>query len=406
MFKEKNKIKKIKKPELMSPIKNFSGLEACKNYADAVYFGTSDLSLRARADGFKAKDLKAIVLKCHNYGLKAYLTVNSAVYNPDIKEAKDLIEKAKIAQIDGVIVWDPAVIEIAKKTGLKIIISTQANISNWMSAEFYKKLGAQRIVLAREMTLAQIKELRKKTKIEIETFVHGAMCVAVSGRCILSAYLFGKSSNCGACAQPCRKEWILSDAEGNKISNYGKYFLSAKDLCMIEYIPDLIKAGINAFKIEGRLRDPKYIQVTARCYREAIDAYYAHTFTKEKVLKWKQELSAVYNRGFSTGFYFGTPGKEGIGYDKADNYSETKKIYIGNIVHYYPKAKAGSLILSHCGLKINDKIIVQGAHTFLEQEIKTMEIKNKPVRQGKKGEEVAIKFKDKVREHDKVFLIK
>ncbi|MFA5009117.1 MAG: peptidase U32 family protein [Candidatus Paceibacterota bacterium] len=406
MAKEKNKIKKLKKPELMSPIKNFAGLEACKDYADAVYFGTSDLSLRSRADGFKAKDLKAIVSKCHNYGLKAYLTVNSAVYNPDIKKAKNLIERAKIAQIDGVIVWDPAVIEIAKKIGVKIIISTQANISNWKSAEFYRKAGAKRIVLAREMTLSQIKELRQKTKIEIETFVHGAMCVAVSGRCILSAYLFGKSSNCGACAQPCRKEWILSDSEGNKISNYGKYFLSAKDLCMIEYIPDLIKAGINAFKIEGRLRDPKYIEVTARCYREAIDSYYAHTFTKEKVLKWKQELSTVYNRGFSTGFYFGVPGKEGIGYDKADNYSKIKKILVGNISHFYPKAMAGSLILSHHGLKNGDKIIIQGAHTFFEQEIKLMEIKKKQVKQGKKGEEIAIKFKDKVREHDKVFLIR
>jgi putative protease len=398
--------KKIKRPELMSPVKDWAGLEACKNYAAAVYFGVSDLSLRARANALKIKDLKPFILKCHEYGLKAYLTVNSVVYNQDIKKAENLVKKAKIAQIDAVIVWDPAVIEIAKKEKVKLIISTQANISNSEAAKFYEKLGAKRIVLAREMTLKQIKELRKKVKIEIETFIHGAMCVAISGRCVLSAYLFDKSSNCGACAQPCRKEWILSDSEGNKVSNYGQYFLSAKDLCMIRHIPKLIEAGIDSFKIEGRLRDPKYIETTARCYREAIDSYFDNTFSNEKVLKWEKELSEVYNRGFETGFYFGKPGKEGISYSKADNLSETKKILVGNILHYYPKAKAGSLVLSHRGLKIGDKVIVQGAHTFLEQTIETIEVNNKNVNQGKKGEEVAIKFKDKVREHDKLFLIK
>ncbi|MFA5087165.1 MAG: peptidase U32 family protein [Candidatus Paceibacterota bacterium] len=395
-----------KKPELMSPIKDWAGLEACKNYANAVYFGVSELSLRSRANGFKNKDLKPLAKQCHNYGLKAYLTVNSVIYNNDIEKAETLVKMAKNAQIDAVIVWDPAVIEIAKKQGVKFIISTQANVSNYASAKFYEKLGAKRIVLAREMTLKQIAELRKKTKLEIETFIHGAMCVAISGRCILSAYLFGKSSNCGSCAQPCRKEWTLSDNEDNKVSNYGQYFLSAKDLCMIEFIPDLIKAGIDSFKIEGRLRDPKYIEVTARCYREAIDAYFSYTFTCEKVIKWKQKLADVYNRGFSTGFYFGKPGKDGISYDKADNLSKVKKVLVGNIIHYYPKSNAGSLVLSHHGLKVGDKIIVQGAHTFLEQEIESIEIENKKTTKAAKGAEVAIKFKDKVREHDKVFLIK
>ncbi|MFA5013566.1 MAG: peptidase U32 family protein, partial [Candidatus Paceibacterota bacterium] len=273
--KEKNSGKAASrgKPELMSPVKDWAGLEACKDFADAVYFGLPELSLRARASGIKPSELAKFTDKCHKYGLKAYLTVNSVVYNQDIEKAENLVKRAKNAQIDAIIVWDPAVINIAKKAGISFIISTQANVSNWQSAKFYERLGAQRIVLAREMTLKQIKELRKKVKVEIEAFVHGAMCVAISGRCILSAYLFDKSSNCGSCAQPCRKEWTLSDEEGNKVSNYGQYFLSAKDLCMIEYVPELIKAGINAFKIEGRLRDPKYIETTARCYREAIDAY-------------------------------------------------------------------------------------------------------------------------------------
>ncbi|MFA5346267.1 MAG: peptidase U32 family protein, partial [Candidatus Omnitrophota bacterium] len=222
----------------MSPIRDWASLEACKNYANAVYFGVDELSMRA-ASGIKVSELSAFTQKCHSYGLKGYLTVNTVVYNQDIKKAEKLLKKAKKEGVDAVIVWDPAVIQIARKIKLPFIVSTQANISNYESAIFYKKLGAKRVVLAREMTLKQIKELTKKVKIEVEVFVHGAMCMAISGRCILSAYLYGKSANCGSCAQPCRKEWMLSDEEGNAISNEGKYFMSAKDLCMIEFVPEL-----------------------------------------------------------------------------------------------------------------------------------------------------------------------
>ncbi|MDD4074424.1 MAG: U32 family peptidase, partial [Candidatus Pacebacteria bacterium] len=316
------------------------------------------------------------------------------------------VKKAKEAKVDALIVWDPAVIEIAKKAKIPFIISTQANISNWRSVNFYKKQGAKRIVLAREMTLEQIKELRKKTKVEIEVFIHGAMCMAVSGRCILSAYLFGKSANCGSCAQPCRKEWFLSDEEGNKVSVDKKYFMSAKDICMIEFIPQLIKAGIDSFKIEGRRRDPKYIEVTSRCYREAIDSYYSKTFTEDKVKKWKKELSSVYNRGFSTGFYFGVPGPEGISYNKADNISSTEKVLAGYVTHYYPRAGAGSVRLDHKNIKVGDKIVVEGKYTFIEQTIGSIEVENKGVRMGKKGGEVAVIFKNKVSKGDKVFLVR
>lgn len=394
----------MKKPELMCPIRDWASLEACKQYADAVYFGVSELNMRA-ASGIKTSELGAFVKKAHSYGLKSYLTVNSVVYNPDIKKAETLVKKAKKAGVDAIIVWDPAVIEIARQNKVPFIISTQANISNWQSAEFYKSLGAKRVVLAREMTLKQIKELRKKTKVEIEVFVHGAMCMAISGRCILSAYLYDKSSNCGSCAQPCRKEWILSDDEGNKISNEGQYFMSAKDLNMIEFVPELIKAGIDSFKIEGRRRDPKYIEVTSRCYREAIDSYFDKTISDEKIERWQEELSSVYNRGFSTGFYFGTPGKEGISYDKADNVSSVRKVLVGYVTHYYPKVKAGSVTLNHLNLKVGERIIVEGEHTFIEQDVKSIQIGNKDVKMGKKGEEVAIVFNDIVRKNDKVFLI-
>lgn len=389
----------------MSPIKDWASLEACKDYADAVYFGASDLSLRSRANNLKLSELGKFTAKCHGYKIKAYLALNSTLYNKDLEKATKIMKKAKQAGVDAVIVWDPAMINIAKKEKVKFFVSTQANISNWQTALFYKKLGASRIVLAREMTLKQIIELKKKVNIEVETFVHGAMCLAISGRCILSAYLYGRSANCGSCSQPCRKEWILSDREGNEIVTEGKYFMNSKDLCMIEHIPALMKAGICSFKIEGRKRDPRYIAVTARCYKEAREAYLAGTFTRAKVKRWKEELAAVYNRGFSTGFYFGTPGKEGISYDQADNISEFKKDQVGTVAHYYPKIKVATIELKHRGLKLNDPVVIEGKNTFLEQKIRSMQIKGKDIKKGKKGEEIAVIVDNKVRKNDKLFII-
>ena len=396
---------KVKKPEIMSPIRDWASLEAAKNYADAVYFGLSDLTMRANANVFNLKNIGSFVKKCHEYKTKAYLTVNPTVYNGDIKKVEKVIKKAKEVGVDAVIVWDPTAIEIAKKEKIKFFISTQANISNWKSALFYKKLGADRLVLARELNLKQIKEIKEKAKIEIETFVHGAMCLSISGRCILSAYLYGKSANLGSCGQPCRKAWTLENEEGKKIVNRGRYFLSAKDLCMIEYIPELIKAGIDSFKIEGRRRDPRYVEVTSRCYREAVDAYFAGEYTKKKVKKWRKELDQVYNRGYSTGFFFGTPGKEGINYDHDGNISKVKKFLVGNVTHYYHKIGVAEISLSHKGLGLGQNIIIEGNKTYLEQKISSIQKKNKDIKIGKKGEIIAIKVKNRVKENDKVFIL-
>ena len=398
---------KIKKPEVMSPIRDWASLEACKNYADAVYFGVSDLTMRANANAFSLQNMGKFVKECHKYNIKAYLTVNAVAYNPDIPKAEKVIKKAKAVGVDAVIVWDPAVIEICREYKQKFFISTQANISNWKTALFYKKLGAARVVLAREMTLKQIKELKKKVgKFEIETFVHGAMCMSVSGRCLLSSYLYGKSANCGACAQPCRKEWYLSDDEGNKVATEGKYFMNAKDMCLIEYIPELIKAGIDSFKIEGRRRDPRYIEVTARCYREAVDAYFDGTFTKDKAKKWKKELEGVYNRGFSTGFYFGTPGKDGISYDHSGNISTTRKLMVGYVKKYYSKIDVAEISLESRGLKIGENLMIEGNTTYLNQIVESIQKEGKDFKSGKKGELVGVKVGKRVRRNDKVFVLK
>lgn len=388
----------------MCPIRDWASLNACKEYADAVYFGVAELSLRANANAIKIREIPKFVSDCHKCGVKAYFTANSVVYGDDLEKANKVLKLVKKAGVDAVIVWDPAIIEIAKKLKLPFIISTQANVSNWQSAEFYRKLGAKRIVLARELTLTQIKQLSRKTKVELEVFAHGAMCYAISGRCLLSANMYGKSANCGTCGQPCRKQWTLTDDEDNKIVSEGKYFLSAKDLCMIGFIPEMVKSGVRALKIEGRRRDPKYIQTTAKCYREAIDSFYAGTYTQKKVLAWIEELKSVYNRGFYTGFYFGTPGKEGISLDKADNLSKSEKIFAGFVKHYYPKINVAVVELKSAGLKVGDNIIIEGPNTFIEQKIESMEFDNKSVQKAANRSEIGLKVSGKVQKKDLVFI--
>lgn len=398
-------INKYTRPELMCPIRDWASLEACKDYADAVYFGLPNLSLRAHAGAITMKDMKKFVAECHKYKIKAYLTVNAVVYDRDLGLTEKIIKQAKKDKVDAVIVWDPWAVEVARKTKMTYFVSTQANVSNWRTVEFYKKLGAKRVVLARELSLDQIKKIKAKSKLQLEVFVHGAMCVAISGRCVLSSYLYGTSANCGVCAQPCRKEWVMTEPEGQQIVTEGKYFLSAKDLCMIEYIPELIKAGIASFKIEGRRRDPKYISVTARCYREAIDSFFAGIFTRAKAEAWKKELTTVYNRGFSTGFYFSEPGPEGINYEKADNSAPVKKTLAGYVYRYLPKIGVAEIKLNHQGLTLGRKIIFEGSKTFVEGVVDSMQIGGKSIESAKKGEFVGLKVEKPVRVNDKLFVL-
>ena len=249
-------MRKSPKPELVLGIRNLAGLEACYRYADAVYFSIDRLSLRAKANDITLDELDNFTSEIKARGLKAYLAVNSTVNEDKLGDVSDIIAAATKTGIDAVIAWDPAVILQARKAGLRIHISTQTNVTNHEAAEFYRTLGADRIVLSRELSLAEISKIVRQTELEIETFVHGAMCMAISGRCHLSAHILGKSGNCGECTQPCRWQWELHGEDGIVAQSLGKYILSAKDLCLIEHIPELFSAGIDSFKVEGRLRDP------------------------------------------------------------------------------------------------------------------------------------------------------
>ena len=372
-------------PELVIGIRNLAGLEACSRHADAVYFSTDRLSLRAKAKEITLDNLKGFVCKVKAKGLRAYLAVNSTVNENQLKDVQETIAAAVASGVDAIIAWDPAVILSAQKAGLRVHISTQANVTNHETAEFYKRFGAKRIVLSREFSLEEIKNIRHQTEVEVETFIHGAMCMAISGRCHLSAYVLGKSGNCGECTQPCRWEWELHGENKLITKSLGKYLLSAKDLCMIEHIPELIAAGIDSFKVEGRLRDPHYLEIVSRCYRQAIEACKEGDYTAEKVKAWKDELSSVYNRGFSTGFYFGTPGLESFSPEENMNVSEKKKKAVGIVTNYYPKQKAAAVRLLEEGLAVGDEIVIEGNTTYLKQSVSSLKKEGKDLIKAEKG---------------------
>jgi putative protease len=372
-----------KKVELMAPLKNMKSLNAVVETVDAVYFGVEGLNMRMFSDNFKLNNLQNIVNTCHDNGVKAYLTTNIIIYENEFELLDAMLEKAVEAEIDAIIVHDIGAIELVKEKGLSFHISTQASVSNSRSAQFYEALGAKRLILARELSLEQIKDIKQKMhKAEIETFVHGAQCTSISGRCYFSAETCGSqeySANRGRCVQPCRRRWRVYDDQNNELLYDGTFFINAKDLCMIEHLPKLIEAKIDVFKIEGRMRDPIYIEEVTSCYREAIDAYYNNSYTPEKVTNWLKRLNRVYNRGFSTGFYFGLPKGSEIQSEYDGNIATHKKIEIGKVLSYFPEKKAAKILLTSGKLKLKDEIFIIGTHTdtFLKQEINSIQIKGK-----------------------------
>lgn len=394
----------MKKPELLLPVRSWPHLAAALPYADAVYFGAKSLNMRVRGGNFSLPEIKKVVEECHKKNVKAYLAVNSIIYPKDEMALEKIMDAAKAAKVDAIICWDGAVIEAARKRKLPIHISTQANISNAKAAKMYKKLGAERVVLARECGLSDIRKIKKESGMEIETFVHGAMCVSISGRCYLSSYLYGKSANCGDCLQPCRQKWILTNEDSKEILCEGKHLMSVKDLCMIEHIPKLVKAGIDSFKIEGRLRDARYVETAGRCYREAIDAFFYGRFSRKKAQGWMKELENAYNRGFSTGFYFSTPGKNGFTYGSSNSQAKSSRKLVGVVTHFYPKVSVAAVRLTS-DVRVGDEIIVEGKTSYSRQNIESIEKSGKRLERASKGETVGIKLKKKARKNDSVYAV-
>ncbi len=389
----------MKRYELLAPAGDFSMLRAAINAgADAVYFGLKEFSMRASAKNFTIKDLDRITKMCKPRGIKRYLTLNTIIYDKEIKKIENIIAKVK-GKVDAIICWDLAIVQLCKKYKIPFFISTQASVSNVETAKFYKKLGAKRIILARELNLKQIREISKSIpEIEFECFAHGALCVSISGRCFTSQFLFNKSANRGECLHPCRRTYIVKDEEGNELRVENNRIFSAKDLCTLPFIEKMRKAGIKCFKIEGRNRDARYVDTVVRVYKKALEK----KLSKQEIQKFLQELKRVYNRGFSSGFYLKIPTSDD--FSDVENSSATeRKHFVGKITHYFTKIGVATIRLVS-QLKVGDEIVVIGNATGLEKsKIEHMEINKKPVKKANK-EEIAIKL-PKVRKNEEVYVI-
>ena len=353
--------------ELLAPAKNLKAIKAASKYADSVYFGIENFNMRMRSENIALKDLGRVTKYCHDNNLKAYLTTNILVYDNELDILRSIITKSKEVGVDAIIVHDIAAIEIAKEIDIPFHISTQCNVSNSLSARYYEKLGAERIILARELSLEKIKEIKRNLhKAEVEVFIHGAMCASISGRCYFSQDICGteeKSANRGSCIQPCRRRWWVREESGTEYLYDGQRFMNSRDLCTIAYIPQLIEAKVDAFKIEGRMRHPHYVEIVTKTYREAIEAYYDGTFTNKKAGKWVTELKKVYNRGFTPGFYFKRVTEEDHQHKSPANLSHFRYIRLGIVKEYNPKENYALMSLNNGYLTKNDDIIIMGKNT-------------------------------------------
>jgi len=398
---------RLRKPELLAPAGDWSMLNvAIKSGANAVYFGIQKLNMRAMANNFKIDELSKIVDYCGSFKVKTHLTLNTIVFEEELQELDSIISSAKSAGIEMIICWDMSVIKKCIEYHIPICISTQASVSNSEAVKFYNDLGAKRIVLARECTLDKIKEIKAKTDVEIETFIHGAMCIALSGRCFMSHEIFGKSANRGECLQPCRREYQVIDNDEKFSLGLGEdYVLSPKDLCTIEFIDKLIEAGIDSFKIEGRKRSPEYIAKVVSVYRKAIDLYFENNLTPEIQSGFITELKKVYNRGFSTGFYLGQPGSDS--FTKIyGSIATTKKVYVGRVINYYKKNKIVFIKAEAESINAGDSIYIIGNTTGLvELQLTKIMKEEKELKHAEKGSEITFECNELVRANDRVYKI-
>jgi len=395
------------KPELMAPAGDWTMLRAAvSNGADAIYFGLGKLNMRAKAANFSIEELPEIVSFCNEHEVKTYLTLNTIVFEEELAELEEIIVAAKQNGVDRIICSDLAVADLCHKHDFPFCISTQSSISNSLAADVYQRMGAVRIVLARECSLDEIKKIRAKTDLEIEAFVHGAMCIAVSGRCFMSHHLFGKSANRGECIQPCRREYEVYDPAVQKSLVIGEdYVMSPQDLCTIEFVDQLIEAGIDSFKIEGRKRAPEYVAKTVSVYRQAIDLHSDGNLTKEKKKELLTELEKVYNRGFSSGFYFGVPSSEeyaGVEGSKAT----TRKSYVGKVLNYYKEIEVAHILIESGKIKIDDEILIMGETTgVIDIKLEKFSVNDKENSIANRGDEITLKVSSLVRRNDKVYLV-
>ncbi len=364
--------------EIMAPAGNFECLHAAiQARADSVYFGVGRLNMRSHsANNFTPEDLTEVVNICSKAGVKTYLTLNICLYPEDIDDAREVLEKAKSAGVSAVIASDMAAILMCRELGLEVHISTQLSISNALALKFYAQ-WADVVVLARELNLGQVRSIydtivREGIKgpsgelVRIEMFAHGALCMAISGKCYLSLHAYGASANRGACYQICRRGYEVTDLEtGNKLDIDNKYIMSPKDLCTIEFMDKIIDAGVKVFKIEGRARSAEYVKRCVSCYRQAADAVCEGKYTPELASELKDKLSEVFNRGFWDGYYQGA--YLGQWSEVYGSQAKLKKVYVGKVTNWFDKIGVAEILVESAPMEMGDKLLAIGRTTGVEE---------------------------------------
>jgi U32 family peptidase len=405
----------LDKIELMSPVGSFESLAAAiQAGADSVYFGVEQLNMRARTNsGLTVADIGPITESCKSHSVRCYITLNTIMYDHDMATMKRIINAAMQHGVDAIIAADPAVLQYARSVGMPVHISTQANVSNIQSVEFFAAY-ADVMVLARELSLKQVEAInrdivRKQIKgpsghlVRIEIFGHGALCMAVSGKCYISLHTDFASANRGACIQNCRHSFLVTDKEtGNELEVDNEYIMSAKDLCTIDFLDQLIASGTSVLKIEGRGRSPEYVHTTTQCYREAIDAYYNGTYTPELAEELKSRLATVFNLGFWDGYYLGR--KIGEWVNKPGSKATKRKIYIGKSLNYYKNIGVAHFKIEAYGLDVGDEVLIIGPTTgVIETTIESLEIDDVVTQTASKGQTACFPVGTVVRSSDSLY---
>ncbi len=410
---------KRKEFEIMAPVGSMESLSAAIHAgADSVYFGIGKLNMRSHsANAFTLNDLKDISKICSANDVKSYLTVNTIIYGEDISTMHEIVDVAHQAGISAIIASDVAVMTYCRQIGQEVHLSTQLNISNVEALKFYARF-ADVVVLARELNMWQVKEIYDAIQSEhitgpsghlvrIEMFCHGALCMAISGKCYLSLNNAGRSANRGECVQICRRGYEVTDLEtGTKLNIDNKYIMSPKDLKTIQFMDIMINSGVRVFKIEGRARGPEYVKVVVNAYNEAINAVLDGTFSKdeERKKRWDEELSTVFNRGFWDGYYQGQ--QLGEWCEVYGSKAKEKKVYVGRCIKYFSNIGVGEFLIENENLHVGDKILVTGPTTgALIQTVGEIRYDLKPVETATRGQHISIKTSEKVRPSDKLYVL-
>jgi len=405
------------KPEITAPVGTWESLiTAIQAGADSVYFGIGVLNMRARSSiNFTLRDLVKITRICRKHHVRTYLTVNTVIYDSEVNELKRIVNSALKNGIDAIIASDQAVIQYARSIGMPVHMSTQTNITNLEAVKYWSQF-ADVMVTARELNLGQVASIIRAIRrqkltgpsgevVKLELFAHGALCMAVSGKCYLSLDQYNASANRGSCYQLCRRPYRVTDFDGEvELVVDNEYIMSPKDLCTIGFLDKIVETGVSILKIEGRGRSPEYVKTVVSCYREAVDAIADRTYSQEKIAGWMERLRSVYNRGFWDGYYLGQTMGEWA--EQHGSVASQSKVYLGKVTNYFTRLKVAEIRLESGYLASGDRIYIQGPTTgVIEMSVPEIRVELKTVKKAKKGEICSVPVREFLRRADKVYKI-